>query len=69
MLLTGRRFKTSNIGDPVKNCEYYKHKGCAHVDGYLCLINECSTLLKYKDELERYKKIKKLSEATRKKVK
>jgi len=55
--------------DPVKHCEYYKHKGCPHVDGILCLMNECDDLLEYRDELERYKKIKKLSNATRNKVK
>lgn len=27
--------------DPLYNCELHLHKGCAHVDGFLCDMNTC----------------------------
>jgi len=69
MSLVERVVEAIKQPDPVKHCEYYRHKGCASVDGFWCLMNECDVLIEYRDELERYKKIKKLSEASRKKVK
>lgn len=29
--------------DPVYDCEVFKEKGCAHVDGFLCDIDNCDT--------------------------
>ena len=56
------KISKANHNDPVRHCEYYKHKGCVHVDGYLCLMNECDILLEYRNELERWKKLKKINE-------
>lgn len=33
-------FRSSD--DPVKHCEVYKAEGCAHVDGFLCDMDNCS---------------------------
>ena len=33
--------------DPVKKCDLYKDKGCAHVDGMLCDFPTCSMYLEY----------------------
>lgn len=30
--------------DPVYKCKVYIDEGCAHVDGMLCDMNDCSTL-------------------------
>lgn len=38
--------------DPVKNCELYKDKCCAHVDGMLCDFPGCSMNLNYIKEKE-----------------
>jgi len=55
--------------DPVKRCEVYKHKGCNHVDSFWCLMDDCEELIEYRHELERWKKIKKICNATdRKKI-
>ena len=35
--------------DPVKDCEVFKETGCSHVDGFLCNMDNCSTLKKYKN--------------------
>lgn len=40
-----RIFKTSP--DPVYNCELYKDKGCAHVDGFLCDVRTCEESIEY----------------------
>jgi len=48
--------------DPVRYCELYKHKGCSHVDGYLCDFPKCSMMLEYRHELDRWKKLKKIRE-------
>ena len=37
--------------DPVYNCDYYKNKGCSHVDGLVCNFPNCELN-------EFYKKIK-----------
>lgn len=34
--------------DPVKNCEVYKEEGCTHVDGYLCNMDNCDILEKFR---------------------
>jgi hypothetical protein len=34
--------------DPVKDCDIYLNEGCAHVDGYLCNIDECEIKNKQK---------------------
>jgi len=52
------RFTIHN--DPIKMCELYKHKGCSHVDGLLCDIDQCKELIDYRKELERIKKINKI---------
>lgn len=34
--------------DPVLYCLVYKEIGCTHVDGYLCDMETCDILSKYK---------------------
>lgn len=41
--------------DPVKYCETYKIKGCAHVDGYMCNMQTCNF-----NTLDKIKNLKKL---------
>lgn len=33
--------------DPVKDCSVYINEGCAHIDGILCDINNCSFINKH----------------------
>lgn len=40
----------SNRKDPVKNCSYYKNKGCVHVDGYLCPCEEMNEKESFNDK-------------------
>lgn len=43
------------IDDPVHSCELYRDKaagGCAHVDGMLCDMTTCSSLIEYKQRNE-----------------
>lgn len=35
--------------DPVKSCDFYKDKGCTHVDGLDCNMKTCGILSKYKE--------------------
>lgn len=37
--------KISN--DPVRHCNLYKQRGCAHVDGMLCDYDTCEERLEY----------------------
>ena len=39
--------------DPVKDCPYYRDKGCDHVDGFLCDMETCKIL---KDEYPEFYK-------------
>lgn len=34
--------------DPLKHCDVVKKEGCAHVDGFLCNVDECEILSNYK---------------------
>ena len=36
--------------DPVRHCDVYKEQGCSHVDGFLCDMETCDILQKWKDE-------------------
>lgn len=51
--------KNWNI-DPLTYCHYYKKYGCAHIDGYLCNVSDCSILKEYNKDLLRTQKINKL---------
>lgn len=33
--------------DPIKHCDLYKDKGCAHVDGFLCNVETCKERQEY----------------------
>ena len=36
--------------DPLKHCDLYKEtKKCAHVDGFLCNVDTCSSLKDYRE--------------------
>ncbi len=37
--------------DPVYECEVYFHKGCSHVDGYLCNMDTCDIREDYADKV------------------
>lgn len=54
--------------DPIVYCEYYKKHGCAHVDGYLCNIMNCSTLKEFLVRTNRRRKINKIYDRTSKKI-
>jgi hypothetical protein len=54
------KWKDLNQCNPFKHCKLYKHKGCSHVDGFLCDVGSCSSLMEYEKELERIKKISKI---------
>ena len=51
--------------DPVRYCEVFKHKGCSHVDGFLCDFPICNVLQDYRTELERSYKLKKIIYVTK----
>lgn len=46
--------------DPLTYCHYYKKYGCAHVDGYLCNVNTCTTLKEFNREFLRTQKLLKI---------
>ena len=41
-----KRFYDSS--DPVNDCELYQDRGCSHVDGYLCDMDNCPMLADYR---------------------
>ena len=36
--------------DPVKHCDVYCEEGCSHVDGFLCNMEDCDILEKFRVE-------------------
>jgi hypothetical protein len=48
--LTDRLRTDSSRSDPVRHCDVYKTEGCTHVDGFLCNMETCDILQKYRDE-------------------
>ena len=36
--------------DPVRHCDVYKTEGCSHVDGFLCDMETCDILQKWKKD-------------------
>lgn len=36
--------------DPVHECEVYLHEGCNHVDGFLCYMETCNILRKWRED-------------------
>lgn len=35
--------------DPVYYCDFYKEYGCPHIDGVLCEMKTCDTLIRHKN--------------------
>ena len=61
-------FRTKILKDTIKECEYHRHKGCAHVDGFLCDVDSCDILNEYRESLDRLKKINKIKTKINEKV-
>ena len=38
--------------DPLRYCKLYKEKGCCHVDGYLCNIENCEMRKEYEKDID-----------------
>ena len=39
--------------DPIINCPVYKTEGCAHVDGYLCKVEDCPIITNWCNNVQK----------------
>ncbi len=47
-----KKYQENRHLDPVYSCDFYKTKGCSHVDGFLCDMKTCSILKDFKRDGE-----------------